>query len=166
MPRSNRWLVALALWCLVGCAHYYRASSSNPALVQVPRVAHGTNVLGIGVADSFDLLAVDGQTVGIPMTDKDFRRIDPGTHRLALVYEGNKRVLGPRYTAPPLVLTASLEAGHRYRVICESSDVAVKGYVRDLGTNQIVSNTAEAPLLLQPEGASVPTPILIPVSRH
>src|SRR5438105_1180670 len=141
---------AIGLCFLTACGSLYHAKSANPALVQVPRVTHGTNVAGIGVADSFDLVAVDGQAMGMPMTDRDFRRIDPGMRRLALIYEGNKRLLGPRYTSPPIVLNAKLEAGHRYKIVCEASDVSVKGYVRDLGSNQIVSNVAEAPLLLGP----------------
>jgi hypothetical protein len=129
-------------------------------------VTHGPNVLGIGVADSFDLVAVDGQTMGIPMTDRDFRRIDPGTRRLAVVYQGSKRFLGPNYTAFPLVLNANLEAGHRYRIVCETTDVAVKGYVRDLGTNKIVSNIGEQSLMLQTARPVVSPPLVIPVVRH
>lgn len=129
-------------------------------------VTHGPNVLGIGVADSFDLVAVDGQTMGIPMTDHDFRRIDPGMRRLAVVYEGNKRFLGPNFTSFPLVLNANLEAGHRYRIVCETTDVAVKGYVRDLGTNKIVSNIAEQSLILQTARPVVSPPLVIPVVRH
>ena len=159
--------LSLAGVCLLSaCTHLYHATSRNPALVQVPVVAHGPNVLGIGVADSFDLVAVDGRTMGIPMTDRDFRRIDPGTHRLAVVYQGNKRFLGPNYTSFPLVLNAKLEGGHRYRIICETTDVSVKGYVRDLGTNKIVSNIAEASLLLQGERPIVSPPLLIPAARH
>jgi hypothetical protein len=129
-------------------------------------VPHGPNVLGIGVADSFDLVAVDGQTMGIPMTDRDFRRVDPGTHRLAVIYEGNKRFLGPNYTSFPLVLNAKLEAGHRYRIVCETTDVSVKGYVRDLGTNKIVSNIVEQPLILQNVRATVAPPLLIPAPHR
>jgi hypothetical protein len=157
------WLLFGAVCsALSGCGHLYRATSSSPALVQVPRVAHGADFLGLGVADSFDLVAVDGQTMGMPMTDKDFRRIDPGIRRLALIYHGNKRVLAELYTSVPLVLNARLEAGHRYRVVCESSDVAVKGYVRDLGTNQVVSNVAEGPLLTQPQSGTTVVPIVVP----
>jgi hypothetical protein len=129
-------------------------------------VAHGPNVLGIGVADSFDLVAVDGETMGIPMTDSDFRKIDPGTHRLAVIYQGNKRFLGPNYTSFPIVLNAKLEGGHRYRIVCETTDVAVKGYVRDLGTNKIVSNIAEQPLMLQGARPSMAPPLVIPVAHH
>ncbi len=121
---------ALSVWAAIflsGYANHYHATSSNPAFVQVPVVAHGPNVLGIGVADSFDLVAVDGQTMGMPMTDRAFRRIDPGAHRLAVVYQGNKRFLGPNYTAFPLVLNAKLEGGHRYRIVCETTDLSVKG---------------------------------------
>jgi hypothetical protein len=50
-------------------------------------------------------------------------------------------------------------------VICESTDVAVKGYVRDLGTGRIVSNVAESTLLLEPAPATVPVPLFIP-ARH
>jgi hypothetical protein len=165
--RGGKFLLlpAVCLCLLGGCANLYHATSPNPALVQVPNVNHGPNVMGVGVVDSFDLVAVDGQAVGMPMTDRDFRRIDPGTRRLTLVYEGNKRVLGPKFTAPPIVLYAKLEAGHRYKVICESTDVSVKGYVRDLGTGRIVSNVAEASLLLEPAPATVPVPLLIP-ARH
>jgi hypothetical protein len=132
---------------VVSCAQAYRATTSNPALVQVPVV---------GVADSFDLIAVDGQTVGTPTTNRDFRRIDPGTHRLAMVSQGT-----------PLVLNAKLQAGHRYRIVCETTDVSVKGYVRDLGTNKIVSEVAEQPLMLQTARPVVSPPLAIPVvPRH
>jgi hypothetical protein len=140
-------LLVCAAISLTGCAQPYRATSSNPALVQVPVV---------GVADSFDLVAVDGQTLGTPTTDRDFRRIDPGTHRLAMVYHGN-----------PLVLNAKLQAGHRYRIVCETTDVSVKGYVRDLGTNKIVSEVAEQPLMLPTARPVVSPPLAIPVvPRH
>lgn len=129
-------------------------------------VTHGPNVLGIGVADAFDLVAVDGQTMGMPMTDRDFRKIDPGTHRLAVVYQGNKRFLGPNYTAFPLVLNAKLEGGRRYRIVCETTDVSVKGYVRDLGTNKIVSNVAEQQLMLQTDRSIVSPPLVIPAVHH
>jgi hypothetical protein len=165
MP-SRRASLVLAVALLSGCSHLYHATSPNPALVQVPVVAHGPNVLGIGVADSFDLVAVDGKTMGIPMTDRDFRRIDPGTHRLAVVYQGNKRFLGPNYTSFPLVLNAKLDGGHRYRIVCETTDVSVKGYVRDLGTNKIVSNIAEQSLMLQNSGPSMAPPLVIPVVHH
>ena len=144
--RARRALLVCAAISFTGCAQPYRAASSNPALVQVPIV---------GVTDSFDLVAVDGQTMGIPMTDRDFRRIDPGAHRLAVVYQGN-----------PLVLNAKLQAGHRYRIVCETTDVSVKGYVRDLRTNKIVSNVAEQPLMLQTARPVVSPPLAIPVAPH
>jgi hypothetical protein len=156
--RGRRGLLVCAAISLTGCAQPYLSASSNPALVQVPSV---------GVTDSFDLVAVDGQTMSIPMTDRDFRRIDPGPHRLAVVYQGNKRFLGPDYTSFPLVLNAKLEAGHRYRIVCETTNVSVKGYVRDLGTNKIVSDVVEQPLMLQTTRPVVPPPLAIPVApRH
>jgi hypothetical protein len=147
-------LICTAIF-LIGCAHLYRATSSNPALVKVAVV---------GLADSFDLVAVDGQTLGTPTTDRDFHRIDPGVHRLDVVYQGDKRFPGSNYTSFPLVLNTKLEAGHRYRIVCETTDVAVKGYVRDLGTNKVVSTIAEQPLMLQTARPIVSPPLAIPVA--
>jgi hypothetical protein len=85
---------------------------------------------------------------------------------LAVVYQGNKRFLGPNYTSFPLVLNARLEGGHRYRIVCETTDVSVKGCVRDLGTNKIASNIAEQSLMLQNSGPSKAPPLVIPVVHH
>jgi hypothetical protein len=127
---------------LIGCAQLYQPRSSNPAFIQVP-VA--------GISDSLNLAAVDGQTMGAP-NDRDSWRIDSGAHRLAVVYQGD-----------PLILNAKLEAGHHYRIVCETTDVVVKGYVRDLGTNKIVSNIAEQPLMAQPARPMSSPPLQIPV---
>lgn len=144
-PRAA-FLVCAAI-VLAGCAQVYHATSPNPALVQVPVV---------GVADSLDLVAVDGKTVGTATNERDFRRIDPGLHRLAVVYQGN-----------PLVLSAKLDGGHRYRIVCETTDALVKGHLRDLGTNKIVSNIVEQPLMLQTARPIVSPPLAIPVApRH
>jgi hypothetical protein len=137
-------LICTAIF-LIGCAQFYQPTSSNPALVQVPVV---------GVSDSLSLVAVDGQTIGVP-NDRYFWRIDPGTHRLGVLYQGN-----------PTVLNARLDAGHRYRIVCETTDVLVKGYVCDLGTNKIVSNIAEQPLMSQPARPIVSPPLAIPVASR
>jgi hypothetical protein len=143
-PRAA-FLVCAAIF-VASCAQPYLATTSNPALVQV---------LVVGVADSLDLVAVDGKTVGTATNERDFRRIDPGLHRLVVVYQGN-----------PLVLSAKLEGGHRYRIVCETTDVSVKGYVRDLGTNKIVSNIFEQPLMLQTARPIVSPPLAIPAAPH
>jgi hypothetical protein len=156
-------LLAIGLCFLTACANLYRATSSNPALIEGPNVRRGANVAG--VADLFGLVAVDGQAMGTPTVDSGFWRIDPGRRSLTLAYEGNERASGPKFTGSPIVLSARLEAGHRYRVICESADLSVKVYVRDLGTSRIVSNVAETTLFLQPAPA-VPPPLAIPARRH
>ncbi|PYL36806.1 MAG: hypothetical protein DMF34_12510 [Verrucomicrobia bacterium] len=142
---------------LTGCAHLYTAASKNPALVQLPPVSHG-----FGSADHINLIAVDGVSVGMALTDRDYRRIEPGTRRLAISYEGNKALLGPHFTSVPLVIHAKLEAGRKYQVICQTSDVSVKVFVRDAATGRTVSDTAESPLTLAPETGGGP-PILIPI---
>jgi|ERR1700736_1071730 hypothetical protein len=144
--RARRALLVCAAIFVASCAQPYLATSSNPALVQVPVV---------GISDSLSLIAVDGQTMGTPAVDRDFHRIDPGVHRLTVTYQGN-----------PLVLNAKLEGGHRYRIVCETIDVSAKGYVRDLGTNKIVSNIAEQPLMLQTARPVVSPPLAIPVAPH
>jgi hypothetical protein len=140
-----------------GCAHLYAPTSKNPALVQTPPVSHG-----FGSADHITLIAVDGVSVGMALTDRDYRRVDPGLHRLAIVYEGNKALLGPHFTSTPLVVNAKLESGKKYQVICQTSDVAVKIFVREQDSGRIVSNTAESSLTLAPENNPGP-PILIPI---
>jgi hypothetical protein len=142
---------------VTACAGIYQATSSNPALVQVPK--------GNAAADSFDVVAVDGKTMSMPVTGRDFWHIDPGLRRLTLVYEGNRTAFGRRFTAPPIVVSARLQAGHHYRVICESRDATVKGYVRDLETNRIVSDVAEAALIPKPASAASSVPLAIP-ARH
>ena len=134
-------LICTAIF-LIGCARLYQPTSSNPAFIQVPVV---------GISDSLNLVAVDGQTMGAP-NDRDFWRIDPGARRLAVAYQGN-----------PIVLNAALGAGHRYRIVCEATDVSVKGYVRDLETNKIVSNIAEQALMFQPARPISSPPLQIPV---
>ena len=153
-PTFFSFAISLAL---AGCAHLYAPTSKNPALVQTPPVSHG-----FGSADHITLIAVDGVSVGMALTDRDYRRVDPGSHRLAIVYEGNKALLGPHFTSTPLVVNAKLEAGKKYQVICQTSDVAVKIFVRDQSTAKIVSNTAESSLTLAPESNPGP-PILIPI---
>lgn len=140
-PRAAS-LICVAIF-VASCAQPYRATTSNPAMVQVPLV---------GAADSFGLAEVDGQMMGAP-SDHDFWRIDPGAHRLIIVYQGN-----------PLVLNAKLEGGHRYRIACETTDVSVKGYVRDLGRNKIVSDVAEQSLMLPAARPIVTPPLAIPVA--
>jgi hypothetical protein len=135
-------LICTAIF-LIGCAQLYQPTSSNPAFIQVSVV---------GISDSLNLVAVDGQTVGAP-NDRAFWRVDPGAHRLAVAYQGN-----------PIVLNAKLEAGHHYRIVCEATDVSVKGYVRDLGTNKTVSNIAEQPLMLQTARPIVSPPLAIPIA--
>jgi hypothetical protein len=133
-------LICTAIF-LIGCTQLYQPTSSNPAFIQVPVV---------GISNSLNLVAVDGQTMGAP-NDRDFWRIDSGAHRLAVVYQGDL-----------LILNARLGAGHHYRIVCETTDVSIKGYVRDLGTNKIVSNIAEQALMFQrPRPMSLP-PLQIP----
>jgi|HubBroStandDraft_6_1064221.scaffolds.fasta_scaffold610329_2 hypothetical protein len=141
-PRAALFIYAAILSS--GCAEIYHATSPNPALVQIPDV---------GVAESFDLIAVDGKTMATPTADRDFRRIDPGSHRLAVAYQGN-----------PLALNAKLEGGHRYRITCEVTTVSVKGYVRDLGTNKIVSDVADQSLMLPSARPIATPPLAIPVA--
>ena len=135
-------LICTAIF-LIGCAQLYQPTSSNPAFIQVPVV---------GISDSLNLVAVDGQTMRAP-NDRGFWRIDPGAHRLAVAYQGN-----------PIVLNAKLEAGHRYRIMCEVTTVSVKGYVRDLVTKKLVSDFAEQSLMLPTARPIVTPPLAIPVA--
>ena len=138
-------LICTAIF-LIGCAQLYQPTSSNPAFIQVPVV---------GISDSLNLVAVDGQMTEAP-NDRDSWRVDPGAHRLAVTYQGN-----------PIVLNAKLEAAHHYRIVYEASDVSVKSYVRDLGANKIVSDVVEQSLVSPAARPIVNPPLAIPVApRH
>ena len=145
----------------VGCAQLYTSTSNNPALVRVPASA------GFGVGDQIHLVAIDEVSVDSAANAGDNWRIDPGVRRLTIIYEASKKIIGPRVAASPLILKAKLEPGMNYQIVCESSNVGVKAFVRRQSDNRIVSNVAESSLMSAPPTYPSPPPnFQIPVTRH
>jgi hypothetical protein len=152
--------LAIAL-VFAGCAQVYAPASKNPALVRLP-------VSGaFGVGDQINLVAIDDVSVDTAVKDGNYRRIDPGSRRLTISYEASKKIVGPRVAAFPLILNARLEAGMKYELICESSDLGVKGFLRQESNGRIVSNVAESSLMPAPATyPSPPTLFQIPAVRR
>ena len=141
--------LAIAL-VFAGCAQPYTATSKNPALVRVP-ISNG-----FGVGDQINLAGIDGVSVDAAMNGGEYWRIDPGPRRLAITYEASNKIVGPRVATLPLVLEAKLDAGIKYDVVCESSDLGVKAFLRRESNGRIVSNVAESALMSAP--ATYPSP--------
>jgi hypothetical protein len=159
--RSVVCSLAIAL-VFAGCAQLYAPASKNPALVRVP-VSRA-----FGVGDQINLVEIDGVSVDATVKDLNYWRIDPGKRRLTIAYEASKKIVGARVAASLLVLDAKLDAGIKYEVVCESSDLGVKAFVRQQSTGRIVSNVAESQLIPAPATyPSPPTLFQIPsVRRH
>jgi hypothetical protein len=152
--RGRRALLVCAAILLTSCAQPYRATSPHPALVQVSD-EYWLNRQGAKVRLA-TLVAVDGQTMGTPTTNRDFWEIDAGGHRLTVAYQGIV-----------LILNATLQGGHHYRIICAATAwSSVQAHVRDLGTSKIVSNVAEQPFALQTPRPITSPPLAIPVARR
>ena len=155
-------VVACSLAILfAGCAQLYTPTSKNPALVRVPASA------GFGVGDQIHLVAIDDVSVDTAASPVDEWRIDPGMRRLTITYEASKKIVGPRVATSPLILTAKLQPETRYQIVCESSNVGVKAFLRRQSDNRIVSNIAESSLMSAPPTYPSPPPTFqIPVIRR
>ena len=134
---------------VVGCAQLYVPTSKNPALVRVP-VSHA-----FGVGDQISLVAIDRSPIDTRTNEGYYFRVDPGMRRLTVTYEASNKIVGAR-VASPLVLEAKLEAGAKYQVVCESSNVGVKAFLRRESNGRVVSNVAESSLMTAP--ATYPSP--------
>jgi hypothetical protein len=98
---------------------------------------------------------------------RNYWRIDPPTHRLTIAYEASKKIVGARVAASSLLLDAKLDAGIKYDVVCESSDLGVKAFLRQELNGRIVSNVAESQLIPAPATyPSPPTLFQIPAIRR
>jgi hypothetical protein len=150
------------VFAILGCAQVYNPASKNPALVRVP-VSHA-----FGVGDQINIVAIDSVSIDTAVKGDDYLRVDPGVRRLTIAYEASKKIVGPRVAASPLVLTARLQVGTKYQLVCESSDVGVKAFVRRESNGRVVSNVAESTLISAPATyPSPPTLFQIPaVRRH
>ncbi|HWY40838.1 MAG TPA: hypothetical protein VNX27_08585 [Chthoniobacterales bacterium] len=152
--------LAIAL-VFAACAQLYAPASKNPALVRVP-VSRA-----FGVGDQINLVEIDGVSVDATVKDRNYWRIDPRVRRLTIAYEASNKIVGARVAASLLVLDAKLAAGIKYDVVCESSDLGVKAFLRQESTGRIVSNVAESQLISAPATyPSPPTPFQIPVGRR
>jgi hypothetical protein len=153
--------LAIAL-VFAGCAQLYAPTSKNPALVRVPVSG------GFGVGDQINLVAIDGVSVDAATHASGEWRIDPGTRRLTISYEASKKIVGARVAASSLVVDAKLDAGIKYNVVCEGSDLGVKAFLRQESNGRIVSNVAESQLIPAPPTYPSPPPTFqIPdVRRH
>ena len=146
---------------VVGCAQVYAPTSSNPALLRLP--VSGS----FGVGDQITLAAIDGISVQAAVQSGDYWRIDPGTRRLTLSYEASKKIVGARVAGSPLVLDTKLDAGRKYQVIFESSNVGVKAFVLRESDKRVVSNVAETQLMPAPATYPSPPPFFqIPAVRR
>jgi hypothetical protein len=150
------------VFAIVGCAQVYTPASKNPALVRVP-VSHA-----FGVGDQINIVAIDSVSIDTAAKDDGYLRVDPGVRRLTISYEASKRIVGARVAASPLVLTARLEGGTKYQLVCESSDVGVKAFIRQESNGRVASNVAESTLISAPATYLSPPPLFqIPaVRRH
>lgn len=156
-------IVSLAIvFAIVGCAQVYTPASKNPALVRVP-VSHA-----FGVGDQINVVAIDSVSIDTAVKEDGYLRVDPGVRRLTIAYEASKRIVGARVAASPLVCDAKLEPGTKYQVICESSDIGVKAFLRRESNGRVVSNVAESALVPAPPTYPSPPPLFqIPaVHRH
>jgi hypothetical protein len=145
----------------VGCAQLYTPTSKNPALVRVPVSA------SFGVGDQIHLVAIDQVSVDAAPNGGEDWRIDPGIRRLTITYEASKKIVGPRVATSPLILTAKLEAGTKYQIVCESSSAGVKAFVRRQSDNRGVSNVAKSSLMSAPPTYPSPPPTFqIPAIRR
>jgi hypothetical protein len=134
---------------IAGCAQVYTSTSNNPALVRLP-VSHA-----FGVGDQINIVAIDSVSIDPAVKQGGYLRVDPGMRRLTVTYEASNKIVGAR-VASPLVLEAKLETGAKYQVICESSDIGVKAFLRREPNGRVVSNVAESSLM--PAPATYPSP--------
>jgi len=144
-----------------GCGQVYTPTSKNSALLRVPISR------AFGVGDQINLVAIDGVSVDATLKNGEYWRIDPGIRRLTIAYEASNKIVGGRVAASALMLSAKLEAGARYQVVCESSDTGVKTFIRQESNRRIVSNVAESSLM--PAPVTYPSPpqlFQIPATRR
>jgi hypothetical protein len=146
---------------IAGCAQLYTATSSNPALVRMP-VSHA-----FGVGDQINIVAIDSRSIDPAVKGGDYLRVDPGMRRLTIAYEASNKIIGARVAASPLVLEMKLEAGAKYQVVCESSGIGVKAFLRRESNGRVVSNVAESSLMPAPQTYPSPPQLFqIPVVRQ
>lgn len=164
IPHSPRLLSKLTrILCIVLSFTFLTACGSyHPKTTSIARIRAKGDRKGVFHWNLLELMAIEGESVGMPFFEGQFYKVDSGKRAFVVRYQGNRSFGSVLLAAPPIPVYGELKSGHDYEIAGKFTDLAVGLTVREIKTGKFVGPTTVCPLHYERIQTPTYVPIVVP----